>query len=199
MRNLRFLLFPLLLCLSEGSKPESESCTKLKQTLGLGSKSNPPENIRECRAEQGGEEGGRKEGIGSKCSCEAGFKKCGLSLMPESSLEGPRNETKNVPQAGADHGWEEVLKVAGVRFSRRYEDESSSDLRLEGGNHCNFCCHEPSKEKKLGTALAAGVMLGMIVVVVLISIAASKLRKCSAKANSEEMQEPETKKLTNTV
>ena len=195
MRNLRFLLFPLLLCLSEGSKPESESCTKLKQTLGLGSNRNPPENIRECRAEAAGGGGGRKEGIGSKCSCEAGFKKCGLSLMPESSLEAPGNETRTVSQTG----WDAVLEVAGVRLSTRYEDESSSDLRLEGGNHCNFCCHEPSKEKKLGTALAAGVMLGMIVVVVLISIAASKLRKCSAKANSEEMQEPETKKLTNTV
>ena len=208
MRNLLFLLFPLLcLCLSpsQSPKPKTQSCTQLQQTLGLGS-SQPPENIGECNTEGEGEEGGRKEGIGSNCSCKAGFKKCRLSLIPESRLDalhGPEIESKTLPQtAGKD-----VLEVDGMRFLRKYEDESLSDLRL-GENHCNFCCRDnnsnntnqkATKERKLGTALTAGVMLGMIVVVVLISIAASKLSKCSSKTNSEEMQEPETKTITNTV
>ena len=204
MRSLHlllFLFFPLL-CLAD------ESCMQLKQTLGLSS-SNPPENILECLKT---EEGGKVE-IPSNCSCAEGFQKCGLSLLIAESLinlNGTQNETRTV---GGD-----VIEVAGMRFSRRlfqdddeYEDESLSDFRIDE-SHCKFCCRvdqnstnkedttnqKTTKDRKLGTALTAGVMLGMIVVVVLISIAASKFSKCSAKGNTDEVQEPETKTPTNT-
>ena len=103
-----------------------------------------------------------------------------------------------------------------MRFSRRlfqnddeYEDESLSDFRIDE-SHCKFCCRvdqnstdqyttnqKTTKDRKLGTALTAGVMLGMIVVVVLISIAASKWSKCSAKDNPDEVTK--TKTPINTV
>merc|ERR1711971_186448 len=115
------------------------------------------------------------------------------------NLEGAQNETA---AEGSD-----VIEVAGMRFSRRlfeddadeYGDESLSDVRTVK-SRCKFCCRVDqnktnqkgkTKDRKLGTALTAGVMLGMILIVVLISIAASKLSKCSAKGNPDEIQEPE--------
>ena len=144
--------------------------------------------------------------IPSNCSCNEGFQKCVLSLLIAESLinlDGPQNETRTV---GSD-----VIEVAGMRFSRRlfqdddeYGDESLSDFRIDE-SHCKFCCRvdqnstdqyttnqKTTKDRKLGTALTAGVMLGMIVVVVLISIAASKLSKCSAKDNPDEVTKTKT-------
>ena len=180
MRNFLFLLLPFL-CLS------LESCT-LEESLGL---SGTAENIQEC----GTEEAEGAEGGGRNCSCTEGFEKCSLSLMQETRLGESKDETENVTD-------EDVLEVDGVRFSRKYEGES---FRLDE-NPCQFCCRngtneveKTTKQAKLGTALTAGVMLGMILVVVLISIAVSKMTKCSAKADSEEKQEPEPEKLTYTV
>ena len=206
MRKLLFLLFPHI-CFSE-------SCTQLKQTLGLSS-SNPPENLRECNTEEGAE--GIQEVIASNCTCKPDFKKCRLSLIEESriNLDGAQNENETVEKDEDDWVWEkDVVEVAGMRFSRKifdtevdneYKDKSLSDLG-EPGKLCNFCCRVNNtneditiQDQKLGTALTAGVMLGIILVVVLISIVASKFSKCSDKGNPEEIQEPETKTLTNTV
>ena len=196
MMNFLFLLLPFL-CLS------LESCT-LEESLGL---SGTAENIQEC----GTEEAEGAEGGGRNCSCTEGFEKCSLSLMQETRLGESKDETETVTEdvlevdakdqteTVAD---EDVLEVDGLRFARKYEGES---FRLDE-NPCQFCCRngtneveKTTKKAKLGTALTAGVMLGMILVVVLISIAVSKMTKCSAKADSEEKQEPEPEKLTYTV
>ena len=195
MRKLLFLLFPHL-CFTE-------SCTLLKQTLGLSRGNPPPENLRECNTEEGAE--GIQEEIASNCTCKPDFKKCRLSLIEESriNLDGPQNENETVEKDEDDWVWEkDVVEVAGVRFSRKmfdtevdneYKDKSLSDLG-EPGKLCNFCCRVNNtnediaiQDEKLGTALTAGVMLGIIVVVVLISIVASKFSKCSDKGNQDEI------------
>ena len=199
MRKLLFLLFPHL-CFTE-------SCTLLKQTLGLSS-GNPLENLRECHTEEGAE--GIQEEIASNCTCKPDFKKCRLSLIEESriNLDRAQNENETVEKDEDDWVWEkDVVEVDGMRFSRKifdtevdkeYKDKSLSDLG-EPGKLCNFCCRVNNtnevtsnedtsiQDEKLGTALTAGVMLGIIVVVVLISIVASKFSRCSDKGNQDEI------------
>merc|ERR1712107_703592 len=73
------------------------------------------------------------------------------------------------------------------------EEESLRHLQLDSGR-CNFCCrvnttnnnsnnhnihnnhtsHDETKDKRLGTALTAGVMLGMILVVVIVVVVVKK-------------------------